>query len=294
MSSSSLDFLKRCLDSSKLLQKTINDNKVIADFNSEQSAGAGAAKVIWDNRKQAHENTNNTNITNHRNFLVNNWIDHCVDTNIYGCGDTGSLNCPSGWERYDQTCIDSGNCAPWNRYSRIIRCKRNAQTIESELNTWKTANIFPFNEPEPKAGEGDYYFRDPIEIPPVNIQCCGNYVDINSTGTSSVSLEGIQQNCNQSIEQSIFQIEQSLTTTPSSSSTTTILPSSTTTSTANSSRVTNSVTPKTQIPTTPKTQIPTIPPPTQITSPIILFIGGSGFLFSISICIIIILSLLIK
>jgi hypothetical protein len=222
--------LQACLDTSELLDKTIKENKAIAEFNSQQSAKAGAAKVIWNNRKEARENqilnwdnnkgeysefqTQKNQLLNEEREFINcvEWIS--VKNDSFCSNDYGS-----GWNRI------AGSEAQYNcRWGQgKSKCKRSTDKANQEFNTWKENQSIKrpntFNEPEPKEGEGDYYFQKVIELPPVNIQCCTNYTNVNATGQSLVSLENIQQSCNQQIEQTIAQLQ--LTSPPTTSPSTT-------------------------------------------------------------------------
>jgi hypothetical protein len=225
--------LQACLDTSKLLDKTIKENKAIAEFNSQQSAKAGAAKVIWNNRKEARENQ------------ISNWDNNTGDYSSFQDQKNGYLN----EEREYKNCVEwvsvSDNSFCSNDYgfgwSRILgseaqyncrwgqgksKCKRSTDKANQEFNTWKENQSIKrpntFNEPEPKEGEGDYYFQKAIELPSVNIQCCTNYTNVNTAGQSIVSLENIQQSCNQQIEQTIAQLQ--LTSPPTTSPSTTSPP----------------------------------------------------------------------
>lgn len=202
---SDLQQLESCRDASKILEKVIADREKIAKWNSERDKEAGAALEIWEKRKSNHETTNNNEIKKKYESMKNEWWDRCADIGFGNdCNNTTGLNAACTMhneERADGECFaDIPGCTG---YRRTVRCKRSSSKLETDFNAWKKAYIFPFNEPMPEKNKGKYTHVIPTEVPPINIQCCSNAINVNTVGMSTAQLENIKQDCNQQIKQQI-------------------------------------------------------------------------------------------
>lgn len=257
-SSLTLEQLQACLENSKLLDKTIKENVVIADFNSSQSQLAGAAKIQWNKRKENAEtlmsnwdnNTGDyTNFQTKKNEYLNEELlfRNCVEwmavkSKLFCSNDYGS-----GWARVEGS--EAQFDCRWGQGKS--KCKRTTDKANTEFKTWKENQSTKrpiFTETEPKDKEGDYFHKTPISLPEINIQCCTNYTNVNAGGQSNVELSNIQQSCEQTIEKTITELQN--TTKPTSATTTT--PSITSSTTPHS--ITSSTTsPSTTSTTTPVT-----------------------------------------
>lgn len=175
----SLENLQSCKAAVDTYNATLETNKVIAEYNSGQSAAAGAAKTAWDQRRINKENeikSWNDNKNNVKRDLMN-------EENRMGLGACGSnKGCEGGWHWYKNDNRD------W-LCEQV--CQRNEDTAEREASSRVGNPPGAFNEGEPRDKEGSYAHKTQIENNS-NIQCCANIMNV-ADATS------VTQSCSQAI-----------------------------------------------------------------------------------------------
>lgn len=199
---SDLQQLKACSEASKELQKVIEQNRLIAEFNSEQDKKQGLAHVIWGKRKKEREDLQ-TAWDDRRLQIKNSLLGEEIAMGCGGCGT--NRKCDGGYSAKREQ-----GCGFLNMGCEQI-CNRNDSTADREATQQVTNEKGPrpanFNEPEPRKNQGDYYHKNVINVPPINVQCCSNAINVNTAGQSSAELQNISQKCNQEIEQKIQNLQ---------------------------------------------------------------------------------------
>ncbi len=291
MEISSDDPLKTCELTAKKVQKMLECNKYIKDFNDNQDKLYQQSYDDWLQKKTewiklTNDHNNKINEFNTRTgrytFLNDKWNEltnetklwkNCVDGNLYCIWGKKNEWCVDdfgeGW--YQSGCVQS-NCGAY----RKGECKRTDTKRNSDYNDY-AKQFYPGDKPaeftleEPKINTGKYtHFSLLANFP--TIQCCRN--EINTTSLT----ENVLQSCFEKINSltpssSTTPTSPTTPTTPTSpaSPTTPTSPASPTTPTSPASPTTptspasptSSTTPTTTTPTTTPTTL-TIPTETRI------------------------------
>lgn len=211
---SDLEQLKACSNASKKIEQTIEENRQITLFNDNKDNLAGAAQVVWGNRKKDRENQQ-TAWDNRKNWLKENDedINRKVETRNWAC-EGASWGGRDGWCSNDHGGdweFDSHSQASWQACSFVHKCKKkdSVKWREAENKTRNEKGERPanFNEPKPEKNQGIYIHKNFTEIPSINLQCCSNAINVNLANQASADLQNISQKCNQEIEQKIQNLQ---------------------------------------------------------------------------------------
>jgi hypothetical protein len=227
----SLQNLQSCKAAVDAFQAVLEQNKAIAEYNSNQATAAGAAHNAWSLRKQAAQNDfddwqntrGNYSQYKDKDFKQDFWSNNCQDrpgggvctANVSSNGNMDgdcknqakSQNLPysDGWAATgDRRGCSGGNF--WdgctgssdNSYSRKQKwlCRRTDDSIRVANAAWQQAKPAAFSEPEPIDGMGDYAHKEPIASAG-NVECCANIVNVNGNPSD------VAQSCSQQITQII-------------------------------------------------------------------------------------------
>jgi hypothetical protein len=184
----SLENLQSCKEATQYYLQALNVNSQIAEYNSAQTAAAGAAYQVWQQRKRAHEDK----VTRWQN-KTGEYEKHKMAGEVVN-GDAACKlskepnNCPPGQSHVE--IITDGDCS-WLNPRRVRRCRINDDEYQRD-------RPGSFTEPIPEAGKGEYSFAQPITNTG-NIQCCANIIKV--TGNA----DDVVQTCSQRLDQAIEQ-----------------------------------------------------------------------------------------
>lgn len=133
----------------------------------------------WNDASGQHNQTNETRTEQKRQELIN---ERKYTRKVWAFGGCtffdGVKDCRQtfGDWTYDGWCGSDGA-------GTHVRCRRNAGAVLTDLQSWKSANIFPYPVPKPTAPPPPSY------VPLDSVTCCPNVVQITGSDISETSIK---------------------------------------------------------------------------------------------------------
>lgn len=213
--------IKEIGEHNKQIAAWVKEDQRVRNFNDGQDEKQGAAKVVWEGRKKKYED--DVDDWKNKRGKYSKYIEFGTDQPFrirwgWDGWDTNNAcrECARGEKGWGEgskfgngawcegksgrlaaadSYRDTGEWESHGNFRKSWTCKKSQTQKDTEILEYNNAKPSAFTEPEPKKGEGLYYYqRKPSDLPTLNANCCTNVVNV--AGEAS----NIKQTCEQAIQ----------------------------------------------------------------------------------------------